>query len=69
MAQLRAVEPRHPKPPKAPQAALTRLLNEGVTWGDSLEWLPALPASSVDLFFMSPPYADARAYSRIHPDR
>jgi hypothetical protein len=23
----------------------------------------------VDLFFMSPPYADARAYSRIHPDR
>jgi len=69
MAQLRAVEPRHPKPPKAPQAALTRLLNEGVTWGDSLEWLPALPASSVDLFFMSPPYADARSYSRIHPDR
>jgi DNA modification methylase len=23
----------------------------------------------VDLFFTSPPYADARAYSRIHPDR
>ena len=22
----------------------------------------------MDLFFTSPPYADARAYSRIHPD-
>ncbi len=32
-------------------------------------WLPALPGGSVDLFFTSPPYADARAYSRIHPDR
>lgn len=38
-------------------------------WGDSGEWLPALPANSVDLFFTSPPYADARAYSKIHPDR
>jgi len=28
-----------------------------------------LPRRSVDLFFTSPPYADARAYSRIHPDR
>ncbi|MFN2496729.1 MAG: site-specific DNA-methyltransferase [Pseudonocardiaceae bacterium] len=25
--------------------------------------------ASVDLFFTSPPYADARSYSRIHPDR
>ena len=57
-----------PVPPTA-AAALSRLLAEGVTWGDSLLWLPKLPASSVDLFFMSPPYADARAYSRIHPDR
>lgn len=40
-----------------------------MTWGDSSEWLPALPSESVDLFFTSPPYADARAYSRIHPDR
>jgi DNA modification methylase len=31
--------------------------------------LPSLPPKSVDLFFTSPPYADARAYSRIHPDR
>jgi DNA modification methylase len=45
------------------------LLDEGITWGDAAEWLPALPSASVDLFFMSPPYADARAYSRIHPDR
>jgi DNA modification methylase len=45
------------------------LLKEGQTWGDCSEWLPALPSESVDLWFTSPPYADARAYSRIHPDR
>lgn len=28
-----------------------------------------METKSVDLFFMSPPYADQRAYSRIHPDR
>jgi DNA modification methylase len=28
-----------------------------------------LPPKSVDLFFTSPPYADARSYSRINPDR
>ena len=28
-----------------------------------------LPANSVDLWFTSPPYADARAYSRIDPGR
>lgn len=44
-------------------------MEEGVTWGDALKWLPVLPPKSVDLFFTSPPYADARAYSRIHPDR
>jgi DNA modification methylase len=48
---------------------LAALLSEGETWGDNSEWLPALPAESVDLWFTSPPYADARAYSRIHPDR
>jgi DNA modification methylase len=48
---------------------LARVLAEGVTHGDALEWLPRLPRRSVDLFFTSPPYADARAYSRIHPDR
>lgn len=56
-------------PPRDPAAALERLLVEGVTWGDAGEWLPSLPEDSVDLFFTSPPYADARAYSRIHPDR
>lgn len=50
-------------------AALAVLLAEGVTWGDSGQWLPVLPEGSVDLWFTSPPYADARAYSRIHPGR
>lgn len=58
-----------PTPPIRPDVALERLLRNGVTWGDSEMWLPGLPAGSVDLFFTSPPYADARAYSRIHPDR
>ncbi len=62
-----------PKTPPSPRvtgdAALKRLLSRGVTWGDSAEWLPVLPEASVDLWFTSPPYADARAYSRIHPDR
>ena len=60
-------------PPPAQDAlgdhALDMLLDQGVTWGDSAEWLPALPEASVDLWFTSPPYADARAYSRIDPDR
>src|ERR1035437_2081901 len=56
-------------PPQHAKAALARLLADGVTWGDSCKWLPKLPSGSVDLFFTSPPYADARAYSRIHPDR
>lgn len=58
-----------PKPPNEPNEVLRQLLQEGVTWGDSATWLPRLPLGSVDLFFTSPPYADARAYSRIHPDR
>ena len=37
--------------------------------GDSGAVLARLPRHSVDLFFTSPPYADARAYSRVHPDR
>ncbi len=57
-----------PSPPVTGEAALIRLLGEGVTWGDSAEWLQVLPEASVDLWFTSPPYADARAYSRIHPD-
>jgi DNA modification methylase len=59
--------------PPAPRvrgtAALERLLDDGVTWGDSEQWLPVLVEGAVDLWFTSPPYADARAYSRIHPDR
>lgn len=47
---------------------LNQVLASGITHGDSLEWLPKLPKGSVDLFFTSPPYADARDYSRIHPD-
>ena len=58
-----------PAPPPRPEHALPVLLKEGVVWGNSLEWLPRLPADSVDLFFTSPPYADARAYSRISPDQ
>jgi DNA modification methylase len=58
-----------PGVPASRAAALDLLLDEGVTWGDSAVWLPRLPGSSVDLFFTSPPYADARSYSRIHPDR
>lgn len=51
------------------QGFLAKLLEEGVITGDALHLLPQLPRGSVDLFFTSPPYADARAYSRIHPDR
>ena len=66
---MRAVPNGISVPPKKADQALAQLLDEGVTWGDSEEWLPKLPTDSVDLFFTSPPYADARAYSRIHPDR
>jgi len=58
-----------PPVPGTASAVLSQLLADGVTWGDSSLWLPKLPQSSVNLFFTSPPYADARAYSRIHPDR
>ena len=58
-----------PAPRASPGQMLEKLLGEGMTWGDGAQWLPALPTGSVDLWFTSPPYADARAYSRIHPDR
>jgi DNA modification methylase len=61
--------PASPQPPAVPSQALGMLLRQGVTWGDAADWLPALPAGSVDLWFTSPPYADARAYSRIDPER
>ena len=57
-----------PPPPDDRDEALGRILDEGVVWGDAAQWLQRLPPESVDLFFTSPPYADARAYSRIHPD-
>ncbi len=63
------VHPFPPPPRVPPDQALAVLLAEGETWGDSSEWLTALPPGSVDLWFTSPPYADARPYSRIHPDR
>ena len=69
VARLEAVEASVPQPPNGAGNALKQMLDEGVTWGDAADWLPALPPKSVDLFFTSPPYADARAYSRIHPDR
>ncbi|MGH3872448.1 MAG: DNA-methyltransferase [Pseudonocardiaceae bacterium] len=50
------------------QDVLTQVLSDGVTHGDALDWLPKLAPCSVDLFFTSPPYADARAYRRVHPD-
>lgn len=66
---LRAMPATMPPVPASPDAALAQLVTDGVTWGDAETWLPGLPQGSVDLFFTSPPYADARAYSRIHPDR
>src|SRR5262249_12872127 len=57
--------PSHPAPSRR---VLAQVLQEGVTHGDALEWLPRLPTGSINLFFTSPPYADARSYSRIHPD-
>lgn len=52
-----------------PADLLRRILADGVLHGDAEQLLVQLPPGSVDLFFTSPPYADARAYSRIHPDR
>ena len=57
-----------PAPPWRKSEALAKLLEEGETWGDAAQWLKKLPEQSIDLFFTSPPYADARSYSRISPD-
>ena len=48
---------------------LQHLLDEGVVWGDAAQWLPGLPRGSVDLFFTSPPYSDARSYLSVPPDQ
>lgn len=53
---------------KGDTQVLAKFLDEGITQGDALDLLSRLPQGSIDLFFTSPPYADARAYSRIHPD-
>lgn len=62
-----------PPPAQEPEswgtALLDKILEQGVILGDSGELIARLPRQCVDLFFTSPPYADARAYSRIHPDR
>ena len=50
------------------QPVLAEVLKQGVTYGDALEWLLRLPTATINLFFTSPPYADARSYSKIHPD-
>jgi DNA modification methylase len=55
--------------PLSGQKLFRRILDQGIVVGDSADLLARLPRQSVDLFFTSPPYADARAYSRIHPDR
>lgn len=44
-------------------------LRQGIVAGDALSLIPKIGKDEVDLFFMSPPYADQRAYSRINPDR
>jgi DNA modification methylase len=51
------------------EKVLAQVLTEGVTQGDSLDWMQRLPRGGVDLFFTSPPYADARDYARINPDK
>lgn len=65
-----SVEPLPSTPSDAePDPWLPTLLDEGIAHGNAIDLLPRLTPGSVDLFFTSPPYADQRAYSRIHPDR
>lgn len=66
-AAVPASEPSAPEP--APVDVLGTALANGIVHGDAEQLLDQLPRQSIDLFFTSPPYADARAYSRIHPDR
>lgn len=48
---------------------LQEALAAGLVVGESQALLARLPPASVDLILTSPPYADARAYSRIPPDQ
>ncbi|MWV24120.1 site-specific DNA-methyltransferase [Methylobacterium sp. 2A] len=66
---LALVHVRGEPPVKLPNTVLHDGLRLGVLHGDGQKLLAELPKASIDLFFTSPPYADARAYSRIHPDR
>lgn len=56
-----------PAPPESDKI-LPQLLTDGILWADASEWLPRFPRSSVDLFFTSPPYADARQYAKVPPE-
>jgi DNA modification methylase len=67
-AKATAQQPAERPDPSGP-GLLHEILDHGVVLGDASQLIPRLPRHSVDLFFTSPPYADARAYSRIHPDR
>jgi DNA modification methylase len=58
-----------PKQFRRDRKFLDQVLSLGVLQGNAEHLLQCLPRESVDLFFTSPPYADARAYSIIHPDR
>ena len=44
--RLQVVPPALPQPPRDPEVVLGTLLDDGVTWGDSEVWLPALPDRS-----------------------
>lgn len=57
-----------PDPIELQQRWLRAALAEGVAHGDAAHLLDLVPPGSLDLIFTSPPYADQRAYSRIHPD-
>lgn len=48
---------------------LDAAIEAGIVHGDAIDLLGRLPRAGIDLMFTSPPYADARAYSLIHPDR
>lgn len=66
---IHELSPAAPSEPDPAADLLAKTLSEGVVLASSDEWLSEMPRASVDLVFTSPPYADARSYSRIHPDR
>lgn len=60
---------RHESSEPGTNGRIEAFVQAGVVQGDALDLLPQLGTGSVSLFFTSPPYADQRPYSRIHPDR